>query len=162
MTPFQIFGLQTALSLIVFALLAWWYVWPRLRVLPLREALIPLLFLHAFRHIALTLLVTMANHPGVPPDFAQTLAYGDLTAGLLAILALVSLRLRWPFALIVVWVFSVWGLLDLINVAYQAIRVNATAFDLGPTWDVATMIVPALYVTHFMIFALLLRRPQKN
>ena len=37
MNTVQIFGLQTTLSLIVYALIALWYVWPRLTALPLRR-----------------------------------------------------------------------------------------------------------------------------
>ena len=49
MTPFQIFGFQFALSLVVGTLLARWHVWPRLAALPTRRALPPLLFVHATR-----------------------------------------------------------------------------------------------------------------
>jgi len=69
MNAFQIFGLQTTLSLIVYALIAKWYVWPRLTALPLYAALDPLLFFHAMRHIGMTLLVAVILDPALPREF---------------------------------------------------------------------------------------------
>ena len=71
MTPFQIFGLQFALSLVVGSLLARWHVWPRLAALPARRALPPLLFVHATRYIGLVFLVPTVVPPGVPAAFAR-------------------------------------------------------------------------------------------
>ena len=41
MDDFQIFGLQFVLSVVVYTLIAKWYVAPRLARLPLHDALIP-------------------------------------------------------------------------------------------------------------------------
>ena len=46
-----IFGVQFLLSLIVYALIAKWYVTPWLTEKPVKQALIPLIFPHAFRHM---------------------------------------------------------------------------------------------------------------
>lgn len=158
MNAFQIFGLQVTLSLIVYALVAKWYVWPRLTALPLAVALVPLLFLHTLRHIGMTELVTVILDPALPQEFAVPLAYGDLVAGLLALLSIVALRGRWSIGLPLVWLFNIWGLGDLLNAAYQGIRFDVTRYDLGPTWFIPTFFVPALLVTHVMIFMLLLKR----
>ena len=158
MNAFQIFGLQTTLSLIVYALIAKWYVWPRLTTLPLHEALVPLLFVHALRHIGTTVLVTGVIDPATPQAFTVPLAYGDLVAGLLALLCIFALRGRWSLALPLVWLFNIWGAVDLLNAAYQGIRLDAVRYALGATWYIPTFFVPALYVTHVMIFMLLLKR----
>jgi hypothetical protein len=57
MDQFTIFGLQFLLSLIVYALIANWYVAPWLAGKPVEQALAPLIFPHAFRHIGLLFLV---------------------------------------------------------------------------------------------------------
>ncbi len=158
MNAFQIFGLQTTLSLIVYALIAKWYVWPRLNTLPLHEALVPLLLLHALRHIGMTVLVTVMLDPAVPQAFTVPLGYGDLAAGLLALLSIFALRGRLSLAVLLVWLFNIWGVLDLLNAAYQGIRLDVVRYDLGATWYIPTFFVPALYVTHVMIFMLLLKR----
>lgn len=57
MTPFVIGNIQFILSLIVFGLIAAFYVWPVLNRRRFRDAVLPLLFLHAFRYGPLTLLM---------------------------------------------------------------------------------------------------------
>ena len=57
MDTLAIFGLQLVLSLLVYALIAKWYVTPWLAEKPIHQALIPLIFPHAFRHIGLAFLV---------------------------------------------------------------------------------------------------------
>ena len=66
MSTFQIFGLQFLLSLIVYALIARWYLAPRLATLPLASALMPLLLLHAFRHLGMVFLVPAVVGPSLP------------------------------------------------------------------------------------------------
>ena len=63
MSCFQIFGVQFVLSVIGYGLIAKWYVAPRLAAMPLHDALVPLLFLHAFRHLGLVFLVPRSLPP---------------------------------------------------------------------------------------------------
>ncbi len=90
-----VFGLQFLLSLIVYVLIAKWYVAPWLAAKPVEQALMPLIFPHGFRHIGLLFLVPGVVAEPLPPEFANPAAYGDFATGLLAILALVALRGRW-------------------------------------------------------------------
>jgi hypothetical protein len=157
MSDFQIFGLQVVLSLVCYTLIAKWYVAPRLATRPPHQALIPLLFVHAFRHLGLVFLVPAVVAPTLPQAFSRPAAYGDLLAGLLALLAIVSLRLEWPGALALTWVFNVVGTLDLFIAFYQG-GTHAVGPHLGSAWYIPTFLVPALFVTHFMIFSVLIRR----
>jgi hypothetical protein len=157
MTTQQIFGLQVALSFVVYGLVARWYVGPRLATLRLGAALAPLLVLHALRHMGLVFLVPTVVGPSVPASFAVPAAYGDLLAGLLALAALLALRGAWAVAIPVVWVFNVVGLLDLINAFYQGLSADV---QLGAGYYIPTFIVPALVITHVMIFRMLLRHPR--
>lgn len=157
MSDFQIFGIQVLLSLVGYALIAKWYVAPRLAILPRHQALIPLLFPHGFRHLGLVFLVPAVVAPTLPEAFARPAAYGDLLAGVLALLAIVALRSEWPGALALTWLFNVVGTLDLLNAFYQG-RAHAVGPHLGSAWYIPTFLVPALFVTHFMIFAVLVRR----
>jgi hypothetical protein len=157
MTSLQIFGLQVALSFVVWGVVAAWYVAPRLAALPLASALQPLLVLHAFRHVGMVFLVPTVVGPSVPASFAVPAAYGDLLAGLLALAALVALRSRWPIAIATVWLFNVLGLLDLINAFYQGISAQV---ELGAAYYIPTVVVPALAISHVMIFRMLIRHPR--
>lgn len=157
MDSFQIFGVQFLLSLIVYGLLAKWYVAPALARLSLHDALIPLLVPHAFRHLGLVFLVPAVVAPTLPPAFALPAAYGDLLAGLLALLAMIALRGRWAVAIALAWLANIVGTLDLLHAFYRGIPLDAGR-HMGSAWYIPTFIVPALYVTHFMIFAMLIKR----
>lgn len=157
MDSFQIFGLQFLLSLVVYGLLATWYVAPALARLPLHDALIPLLVPHALRHLGLVFLVPAVVAPTLPRAFALPTAYGDLLAGLLALMAMVALRSRLALALPLAWLFNIVGSLDLLYAFYRGIPLDAGR-HMGSAWYIPTFIVPALFVTHFMIFAMLIKR----
>ncbi|HYR71508.1 MAG TPA: hypothetical protein VEP12_08990 [Candidatus Acidoferrum sp.] len=153
----QIFGLQVLLSFLVYGLVAKWYVTPRLAPLPLETALQPLLVLHALRHMGMVFLVSTVVGPSLPASFAVPAAYGDLLAGLLALAAIVALRARSRIALPLTWMFNVIGLLDLVNAFYQGL---AHDVQLGAAYFIPTFVVPALVITHVMIFRMLVRHPR--
>lgn len=156
MDDLAIFGLQFFLSLVVFSLMAKWFVAPWLAGKPLQQALVPLVLPHAFRHIGMVFLVSAVVVEPLPKAFANPAAYGDLLTGILALLALLALRGGWALALPLVWVFNLVGTLDLVNALYQGTRLEV-APQLGAAWYIPTFLVPALLVTHVMIFARLLR-----
>lgn len=155
MSPPQIFGLQFAMSLVVYGLIARWYVAPRLAALPLPRALTPLLLLHATRYLGMVFLVPTVVGGTLPSEFALPAAYGDLLASWLALLAIVALRAGWSVALPLVWLFSVVGAVDLVHALVQGYRLQV---QLGAAYYIPTVAVPALLVTHVMIVALLITR----
>jgi len=159
MDSFQIFGIQFVLSVIAYGLIAKWYVAPRLAMLPLHAALVPLFFPHAFRHLGLVFLVPAVVAPTLPPAFAQPAAYGDLLAGILALLTIVALRAGWAGAIPLAWLVNIVGTLDLLYAFYQGISRNVGP-HMGSAWYVPTFLVPVLYVTHFMIFVRLVKHPR--
>ena len=153
MDTLGVFGLQLVLSLIAYGLVAKWYVMPWLAEKPIHQALIPLIFPHAFRHLGLAFLVPGLVAQPLPSSFAFAAAYGDFVSGLLALLSLVALRARWRLALPLVWLFNIVGTVDLLNALRQAEAVP----HLQTTWYIPTFVVPLLLVTHFMIFARLFK-----
>lgn len=158
MDAHSIFALQFVLSVVVFGLAAKWYATPWLANKPLNAALGLLILPHAFRHIGLTFLVPSVVAEPLPSAFANPAAYGDLASGLLALGAVVALRLGWRLALPLVWVFSLVGTIDLLNALRQ---VEAVPY-FGATWFIPTYFVPLLLVTHVMIFARLFGRESAN
>ncbi|MGH7414963.1 MAG: hypothetical protein ACREKJ_12260 [Candidatus Rokuibacteriota bacterium] len=152
----QIFGVQVVLSFVVYGLVARWYVGPRLAPLPLRVALQPLLVLHAFRHLGLVFLVPTVVGPALPASFAGPAAYGDLLAGLLALAAIVALRAGSSVAIPLTWILNVVGFLDLVHAFYQGLSHDV---QLGAAYFIPTFVVPALVVTHVMMFRMLIRHP---
>ena len=148
------------LSTLAFMLIAQWYVIPTLTGMTREKALQPLLLLHSFRHIGLMFLAIGAVKYELPTAFSVPAAFGDLTASLLAFLALVFLRLDWKPAILLVWVFNIEGTLDLFNAVFQGITYDAWD-GMGATFWIPSIIVPALLVTHYIVFLLLLR-PANN
>ena len=119
------------------------------------EALRPLLILHSFRFIGLAFLVPGVVSPDLPSAFARSAAYGDIIAAMLALLALISL----PSAsgVVIAWIFSLWGTVDLFNAFYQANHAGLMAGQLGATYFIPTFIVPLLLITHGLGFRILLQ-----
>jgi hypothetical protein len=129
----------------------------------LATALQPLLLHHATRTLGMTLLVTSVVGPEVPRAFAVQVAYGDLIAVVLALLSIAALRTGASFALAIVWIFNIEGFADLLNALAYGISHNVANAQLGATWYIPTYVVPALLVTHIMMFSMLLKRgPAKS
>ena len=160
MSYLQIFFVQFSLSLLVYSLIAKWYVAPWLAKLPLHDALIPLLFLHAFRFLGLVFLLPGFVGPGLPEVFVVPTAYGDLLMSLLALLAIIALRSKWKAAIGLVWLANIVGVLDFIYGNYHGIRLEV---QLGAAYYIPILANPAMWVSHFMIFWLLLtHRNRRN
>jgi hypothetical protein len=156
MEPVVIFGIQFTLSLVAYALIAAWYVVPRLSRLPRDIALVPLLWIHAFRIVGGTILAPGAVDAAVPVDFRTMVGYGDLATAFLALLALIALRARLPRAIALVWLCVGIGMLDTVNAIVQSVRYNVFTYALGVNWVIVSVYVPALLVSSVLIFGLLL------
>src|SRR5213082_271970 len=147
MEPIVLFGIQFTLSLVAYLLIAFWYVVPRLSVLPRELALVPLLWVHVFRVVGGTILAPGAVGLGVPMEFRTMIGYGDLITELLALLALIALRTRLPQAIALVWLCVVVGMLDTVNAIIQSVCFNVFTYAHGVNWVIVTIYVPALPVS---------------
>jgi len=152
MPPIVLFGIQFTFSLIAYALIAWWYVAPRLSRLPREVALVPLVWIHAFRIVGGTILAPDAVDASVPSDFRTMIGFGDMATAVLALLALIALRRRLPVAIALVWVALTVGLLDTVNAIIQSMRYSVFTHGLGVNWVIVTIYVPALLVSSVLIF----------
>lgn len=122
-----------------------------------RTVLLPILLLHAMRHLGLMFLAPGAVFPGVPSQFATPAAFGDLLAAVLALIAIPAVAMRARYAKLLVWIFNIEGTLDLIVAISLATIYNAAPF-MGPAYWIPAFWVPALLVTHYIVFIVLLRR----
>jgi hypothetical protein len=157
MEPTVLFGTQFTLSLLAYTLIAFWYVVPRLSGLPREVALMPLLWIHAFRIIGGTILAPGSVDVRVPMDFRVMIGYGDLATAVLALLALIALRIRLPGAIALVWLCIIVGTLDTVNAIIQSVRDSVFAYALGLNWVIVAIYVPALLVSSLLILLQLLR-----
>ncbi len=157
-----VLAIDIVASLVTFSLVARWYVAPRLDRLSLGDALTPLLLFHTTRTIGLMVLVPAVVDPNLPRDFSVPAGYGDLLAVVLAFATIAAFRAGLGIAPVVAWVFSVEGIVDLLNANFQGLRVGLTNYQLGPAWFIPTVIVPALLVTHGMIVLRLIRHAREG
>ena len=154
------FYVSIAFSVIAWGVVTARYIWPELRLRSRAEALRPLLILHSFRFIGLAFLVPGVVSPDLPSAFAQSAAYGDIIAAILALLALTSLSGR--AGIVIAWIFNIWGTVDLFNAFYQANHAGLMAGQLGATYFIPTFIVPLLLITHGLGFRILLRHENES
>jgi hypothetical protein len=116
-----------------------------------------MLLLHGFRFLGLAFLIPGVVSPELPAAFAQPLAYGDLISAVLALLALTALGTR--AGTMATWVFNAFGTADLIFAFYLGGRISLpdTQGLLGAGYFILTAYVPLLFITHGLVFGILLR-----
>src|SRR5437660_4729293 len=142
------------------------YVAARLYLLPLvprvrpQQILVPILLLHSMRHLGLMFLTRGATFPGVPPQFAYPAAFGDLITALLAFAAIPFVLRGSALAKPAVWVFNIFGTLDLLSAITFATIYNAPV-RMGPAYWIPAFWVPLLLVTDYVLFVPLRPRSQR-
>jgi hypothetical protein len=120
--------------------------------------------LHSFRFFGLVFLVPGVVGPGLPAGFAPAAAYGDFATGLLAILALLTVRVRALFWIFVV-AFNLVGAGDLLLDYWHAVRGGLPdhAGALGAAYVIPVLYVPLLMITHgFALHDLARRGPRRT
>ena len=162
MSPETIFNLHLILGYVAWLLCFGVYVWPRLKSMDRVEAQRAIATLHSFRFFGLVFIVPGVVGPNLPAGFATFAAYGDFATGVLAILALLTVRIRLLFWLFVV-AFNLVGTVDLVVDYYHAIQVGLPAHAewLGATYAIPIIYVPLLMITHIAAFYFL-ARPQSK
>jgi hypothetical protein len=137
------------------------YILPWLKALDRVQAHRAIASLHSFRFFGLVFVLPgVVGH--IPPGFATTAAYGDFATGVLAMLALATVRVRplfWSFVV----AFNVVGIGDLLVDYFDATRLGlpAMAGELGAAYAIPILYVPILMITHVTALYWLLRPQPK-
>ena len=152
------FFISYAVAFVAFGLIAKWYLWPALVHRDPKAALTPLLLYACLRVNGLMFQMPGLVSPELPAAFARPVGYGDLTAVVLALIALAALRYEVTFALPAVWLFNLAGLADLVYANISTFKDHVDPVTLGVSYYLAVVNVPAMIVVHVVIFAYLLRR----
>ena len=157
MSPETVFRIHLVLGYVAWLLCFGAYIWPRLKAMDSVDAQRAIATLHSFRFFGLVFIL-----PGVvgnlPAGFATVAAYGDFATGILALLALLAVRMRplfWPLVV----AFNVVGVADLIVDYWNATQLGlpAMAGELGATYWIPILYVPILMITHLAALSLLAR-----
>src|SRR6201988_3773982 len=158
MSSETLFRIQLVLGYVAWLLCFSVYLWPRLKVMDRFAAQRAIATLHSFRFFGLVFILPGVVSPNLPADFAAFAAYGDFATGVLAMLALLAVRIRPLFWLFVV-AFNLVGTVDLVVDYYHAIQVGLPAHAewLAATYAIPIIYVPLLMITHIAAFYFLVR-----
>jgi hypothetical protein len=162
MSPTVIFNLHLVLGYVAWLLCFVAYIWPRLKTKSRVDAQRAIATLHSFRFFGLVFIIPGIVGPALPAGFAPFAAYGDFATGVLALLALLTVRMRslfWPLVV----AFNVAGAADILVDYYHGVLLHLPplAGQLGATYAIVILYVPILLITHLAAFYLLLRpRPR--
>jgi len=162
MSPVNLFRIHLVLGYVAWLLCFNVYLWPWLKRANRFDAHRAIATLHSFRFFGLVFILPGVVGSNMPAGFANFAAYGDFATGVLAILALLTARIRplfWSFVV----AFNLVGATDIIVDYYHAIQ---TGLDLmpgqfGATYAIPIIYVPLLMITQVVAFYLLVR-PQKE
>ena len=158
MLPETLFRLQLVLGYLACLLCFANYIWPWLKSMDRVKAQRVIATLHSFRFFGLVFLLPGVVGTNLPASFASFAAYGDFATGVLAMLALLTVRLR-PLFWVFVLAFNLAGVVDILVDYYHATQVNlpAVAGELGAMYAIPIVYVPLLMITHLVAFYLLVR-----
>lgn len=157
MTPETIFRIHLILGYVAWLLFFGAYVMPRLKSVGWVDAQRAIATIHSFRFFGLVFIL-----PGVvgtlPASFARFAAYGDFVTGVLAIIALLTVRIPSLFRVLVI-AFNIAGTADILVDYYHATLAGlpSIAGHLGAAYAIPILYVPVLMITHAIAFYLLLR-----
>ena len=162
MSPKTIFDLQLILGYVAWLLCLRAYVLPKFTSMDVFAAQRAIATLHSFRFFGLVFVLPGVVGTNLPVSFAAFAAYWDFATGVLALLALLTAKIRPLFWSLVV-AFNLVGTVDLILDYYHAIQVGLPTMpgQLGAAYAIPIIYVPALMITHVVAFYLMLRPHSK-
>ena len=162
MPPEILFQAQLVLGYVAWLLCFGAYIWPRLRAMEHFEAQRAIATLHSFRFFGLVFILPGVIGPNLPAGFATFAAEWDLATGLLAMLALVAVRLRPLFWFFVV-AFNLVGFVDLVLDYAHAVQIGLPerAGELAAAYAIPIVYVPLLMITHVAALYLVVRHQSK-
>src|SRR5882757_9984261 len=162
MSPEPLFQIHLVLGYVAWLLCFGAYVWPWLESMDRVAAQRAIATLHSFRFFGLVFILPGVVSSDLPAGFAVSAAYGDFATGVLAMLALLTVRIRPLFWLFVV-AFNLVGTVDLTINYYHAIQVDLPAHAewLGAVYAIPIIYVPLLMITHIAAFYFLVRPQSK-
>ncbi len=163
MSPQIIFLLHLGLGYVAWLLCFGAYIWPELKRMETFQAQRAIATLHSFRFFGLVFILPGVIGRSLPAGFGTFAAYGDFATGVLALLALMTVRVRPLFWTFVV-AFNVMGAVDILVDYYHGISFGLpqVAGELGATYAIPIIYVPLLMITHGAAFYLLLRQAKES
>lgn len=151
MSNIVILNLQYVVALGAYIVIFRSYLHPWFKAQPFDKAVLPLLLLHAFRYLGLTLIIPGQIDPTIPSQALQIMAWGDFASGVAALLAAIAIHRRWSAATALIAIFSLVGIGDLISVGYTATGAGIFFADIGTMWFLLVLYAPAMLLAQLYI-----------
>ncbi|HMF45414.1 MAG TPA: hypothetical protein VKE29_01960 [Candidatus Udaeobacter sp.] len=152
----RVLPLNLVANTVIFFVAARLYLLPVVSRLRPQQILVPILLLHSTRHLGMMFLTRGATYPGLPPEFAYPAAFGDLVTAIIAFAAIPFVLRGSRFAKPIVWLFNIFGTVDLLLAITTGTIYNAVT-AMGPAYWIPAFWVPLLLVTHYVTFVVLRR-----
>jgi hypothetical protein len=140
-------ALANVLNFVIFAMIAIWYVAPWLATQQRAEALTPLLWVHAFRDVALQIF--SAQHFGfaVSDGTRDVIVAGDLIGMILAVASIIALRYRVVMAPLLIWALVAETAFDLVYTSILGVREQLYETASAVTFLIVAFYVPLLWIS---------------
>ena len=135
------------ISLVVYSLIAFWYVVPWLKKLDKRQALTAPLWIHAFRYVTLYLLVAQHEGYAISDQTLKVVVIGDLSGAVLALIGIILLRMRSRLGPIFAGLVLIASIADFAVGAYVRSQVGQDPEATGVWWLVFVFFAPLVLVT---------------
>jgi TetR/AcrR family transcriptional regulator, transcriptional repressor for nem operon len=135
------------ISIITYALIAWWYVVPWLRKLDRSQALTALLWVHVFRYCVLYLFVAQREGYAISDTAVAELVIGDLAGALIAAVGIVLLRLRSRLGLLFAALVILASIADVAGGAYLRSIEPPRPDAAGVWWLIFVFFAPLIVVS---------------
>ena len=135
------------ISLVVYSLIAIWYVAPWLRKLDKRQALTAPLWVHVFRYLALYLLVAQREGYAISEQVLNVVVVGDLSGAVLALTGIILLRIRSRLGPIFVALVLIASIIDIVVGSYFRSIHGQDPEATGVWWLVFVFFAPAVLVS---------------
>ncbi|KAA6464516.1 hypothetical protein DYQ86_00645 [Acidobacteria bacterium AB60] len=161
MSSTAIFNIHLVLGYVACLLAFGTYIFPRLKSMDRFRAHRVIATIHSFRFFGLVFILPGAVG-NLPAGFAPFCAWGDFATGVLALAALLTVRIRplfWSFVV----AFNIVGVIDILGDYYNAVRLGLpqVAGQLGSTYIIPVLYVPMIMITHAVALYWLVR-PQHS
>ena len=146
-------------TLLVFIVIARWYVAPWLAARGRAEALIALLWIHVFRYVALQIFAAQREGFPISMDGALEIVIGDVGGAIIAFAAIVLLRRRAAAGLLLCWLLIAETATDTFLNIRGGVEEHLMGAATGVTWMILVFFVPAIIVSlGLLVWQLVARR----
>ncbi len=151
MTNLLLLSVQMVMALMAFIIIFRVYLQRWFTAAPFALAVLPLLLLHVFRYLGLTLIAPGQVEASVSRTALQVMAYGDLAAGVAALLAVLAVVSRSSLATASIVLFTIVGFGDFISVGYTAAQAGIVDAEIGTMRFFLVTFAPALILSQIYV-----------